>query len=140
MSDAQWARMLDFWRGIDNHVHLPSSSAREDSPISGSEFKLREGRVRRPPSKFHHDIAQNRRHPARVDLSWRLAPYYQLFNPDDMPAEASIALRINQFLRRIRMDDTRTFLVIFSPSTPLESTLRVRLLILFRGRLDQAVF
>ena len=76
-----------FWRGIDHHVHLPSPSAREDSPISGSDFKLREGRVRRPPSKVHHAITQNRHHPARVELMWRLAPYYEL-HPDDMPAEA----------------------------------------------------
>ena len=82
-----------FWRGIDHHVHLPSPSAREDSPISGSDFKLREGRVRRPPSKVHHAITQNRHHPARVELMWRLAPYYELFIPTRCQLKPSIVLQ-----------------------------------------------
>ena len=81
MSDTQWVRMLDF--GVVSTIMFTYllRPREKDSPISGSEFKLREGRVRRPPSKVHHDIAQNRRHPARVELSWRLAPYYELFIP-----------------------------------------------------------
>ena len=81
MSDTQWERMLDF--GVVSTIMFTYllRPREKKSPFSGSEFKLREGHVRRPPSKFHHDIAQNRRHPARVDLSWRLAPYYQLFIP-----------------------------------------------------------
>ena len=93
-----------FWRGIDHHVHLPSPSAREDSPISGSDFKLREGRVRRPPSKVHHAITQNRHHPARVELMWRLAPYYELFIPTRCQLKPSIVLQnevvLNQFFER----------------------------------------
>ena len=81
MSDTQWVRMLDF--GVVSTIMFTYLLRRREknSPISGNGFKLGEGRVRRPPLKVHHAIAQNRRHPSRVELSWRLAPYYELFIP-----------------------------------------------------------
>ena len=91
MSDAQWARMLDF--GVVSTIMFTYLLRRREKILSGSEFKLREGRVRRPPSKVHRAIAQNRHHPARVELMWRLAPYYELFIPTTCQLKPSIALQ-----------------------------------------------
>jgi hypothetical protein len=90
MSDTQWERMLDF--GVVSTIMFTYllRPREKKSPFSGSEFKLREGRVRRRPSKVHHAIAQNRHHPARVELMWRLAPYYELFIPTTCQLKPSI--------------------------------------------------
>ena len=61
--------------------------------------------MRRPPSKVHHAITQNRHHPARVELMWRLAPYYERFIPSRCQLKPSIVLQnevvLNQFFERL---------------------------------------